>query len=266
VRVRSLGWRTDLRLRELEGAEVVERQDHLVVRSAANPAYRWGNFLLFASPPRPGDAERWLARFEQDFPEASYVAIGIDSPAGDLGELDELRAAGMTVEIDAVLSADGLRAPAREPPPVEFRRLQSDADWRRATALRYAVEERPEDGYRDYLERQMRTIRRVSEQGHGAWLGAFCDGEMRSSLGIFNAGGGLARFQSVDTHPAHRRQGLATNLLLAAGRYALAELGASKLVIAADPDYHAIDIYRSLGFRERERHVQLERLAVRPRS
>lgn len=266
MRVRSIGWRTDLRLRELEGAEIVEREDHLVVRTAENPAYRWGNFLLFASPPRHGDAERWLARFDAEFPDADYVAIGIDSPASELGELEELRTAGMTIETNAVLSAGTLRAPQREPPPGDFRQLRGDADWRQATELRLALDGPVEDGYRDFLERQMRAIRRVCEQGHGAWFGAFCDGEMRSSLGVFSAGAGLARFQSVDTHPAHRRQGLATNLLLAAGRFALAELAASTLVIAADPDYHAIDVYRSLGFRERERHVQLERLGGPPRS
>jgi hypothetical protein len=41
--------------------------------------------------------------------------------------------------------------------------------------------------------------------------------------------------------------------------HALTQLGASTLVIYADPDYHAIRIYRSVGFSDREQHVQLER-------
>jgi ribosomal protein S18 acetylase RimI-like enzyme len=82
---------------------------------------------------------------------------------------------------------------------------------------------------------------------------------MHAGLGIFAAGPGLARFQSVDTHPAHRRRGLATYLLLAAADHARARLGARTLVIAADPGYHAIDIYRSVGFQERSRLVQMER-------
>ncbi len=58
--VRSIGWRTDLKLREFEGAHVDPRGDHLVIETPENRGYRWANFLLFGSPPGPGDAERWL--------------------------------------------------------------------------------------------------------------------------------------------------------------------------------------------------------------
>ena len=263
--VSSIGWRTDLSLRQLEGAEITRRQDHLIVRTTENPTYRWGNFLLFDSPPRGGDAERWLALFEAAFPEADYVAIGIDSPSGAIGETAELSAGGMTVGVETVMTATALRmpthTPTREPPQAVFRRVDSEEDWRQALSLRLAVDEHGhEPGFGEFMERQMAAIRRVCEDGHGGWFGAFCDDQMRASLGIFDAGSGLARFQSVDTHPEHRRRGLASNLLVAAGEYALTELAASTLVIAADPDYFAIDIYRSLGFEGDEHHVQLERL------
>lgn len=265
MRVVSIGWRTDLRLRQLEGAEIVEHDDHLIVRTAQNPAYRWGNFLLFGSPPRSDDAERWITQFEVIFPAAEYLAIGFDSPSGALGEIAGFLEAGMQVATHTVMTAGRLRRSAREPPQAVFREVHSDEDWRQAIALRRAVDEPDQGpGYRGFLERQMQAIRHVCQQGHGAWFGAFRDNELQSGLGIFSAGPGLARFQSVDTHPAHRGQGLASNLLHAASQYALTRLAASTLVIAADPDYLAIDIYRSLGFRDRERHVQLERIAGRP--
>jgi GNAT superfamily N-acetyltransferase len=106
----------------------------------------------------------------------------------------------------------------------------------------------------------MTTIRGVCEAGHGAWLGAFRENEMQSGLGIFDIESGVARFQDVDTHPAHRRQGLATYRLLAAEQYARTHFDTSTLVIAADPENHAISIYRSLGFGVHEQHIQLERL------
>lgn len=261
MRVRSIGWRTDLALRRLEGAEIQDEEDHLVVRTAANPTYRWGNFLLFDAPPRADDAARWTRLFERAFPGAGYVAIGIDSPAGELGELAGFSAAGVTATTDAVLSTSELRAPERDPPAAVLRELRGDADWRRALALRLAMEgQAHEPGYEEFLERQLRAQRRVCERGHGAWFGAFAGDEMCSSLGIFDAGAGVARFQNVDTHPAYRRRGLASGLLLAAGAYARASLAADTLVIAADPDYFAIELYGALGFRERERHVQLERV------
>ena len=257
LRVQSIGWQTDLRLRELEGAEVAEHEDHLIVRTVENPTYRWGNFLLFDSPPHAGDAERWITQFEVAFPAADYIAIGFDCP----GELAGFAAAGMTVATDTVLTTGELRRPPREPPDAVFREVRSELDWRQTEQLRLAVGEHGrESGYRDFLKRQMRAIRRVCERGQGSWFGAFRDDEMRSSLGIFNAGSGVARFQSVDTHPEHRRQGLASHLLFTAGHHALTQLAASTLVIAADPDYLAIDIYRSLGFLDLERHTQLERL------
>jgi ribosomal protein S18 acetylase RimI-like enzyme len=263
MRVRSIGWRTDLALRQLEGAEIHAHEHHLVVRTAANPTYRWANFLLFDAPPRAGDAERWIELFEREFPSAGYLAFGVESPAGELGELAGLTVAGVTATTDTVLSAGELRAPARDAPAAALRELRGDADWRQLLALRLAMgEQAHEPAFEEFVERQLQTQRGVCERGHGAWFGAFDGDRLCSSLGIFDAGAGMARFQNVDTHPAHRRRGLARALLLAAGAYARARLGAHTLVIAADPDYFAIELYRALGFRERERHVQLERVGA----
>ena len=260
MRVKSIGWQTDLTLRRLEGAEIVEGEEHLVVRSAENPGFWWGNFILVDAPPKPGDADRWIGQFNAAFPDAGHVAIGIDSPSGQRGAIEELAALGMRTDVYTVLSTATVRRPSREPPAATFRRVASDGDWRKATDLWVANDDlRDTPGHREFVKRRLHAARRVCEQGHGAWFGAFREGEMHAGLGIFRAGPGLARFQAVDTHPAHRRQGLASHLLFTAGQYALTELGASTLLIYADPEYHAIGIYRSLGFSDREQHVQLER-------
>lgn len=262
VSIESLGWRTDVTLRELEGAAVDEREDHWVIRTPANPGYGWGNFLLLRSPPGAGELERWIGRFQSSFPAARYVAIGIDSPSGDLGaSSDDALAAGLSIDLDAVLTARALRAPERTPARTRFRRIESDRQWVEAMSLRLlAAEDDDGPSYREFLEREMHAIRRVCERGRGAWFGAFENGEIRSSLGIFDACDGVARFQSVDTHPQHRRRGFAGNLLFLAGEWARAELRARTLVIAADPDDVAIGLYRSLGFREHERKAHLSRV------
>ena len=56
MRITSLGLRTDVALRVLEGAEVVDRGDHLVIRSLDNPGFWWGNFLLLDAVPEAGTA------------------------------------------------------------------------------------------------------------------------------------------------------------------------------------------------------------------
>jgi ribosomal protein S18 acetylase RimI-like enzyme len=263
VRVKSIGWRTDLRLRELEGADILARADHLLVRTPENPAFRWGNFLLLEAMPAAGEAEHWLNRFREAFPTAGYVALGVDGTPTDPAALTELQELGLRPELTCVLSAPRLATPAKPTPQGQLRPLRSEEDWRQAIELGLAADEEhgAQPGERAYMERRVAAARRVCEAGHGAWFGAFRDGEMVAGLGIFAAGEGVARFQSVDTHPAHRRQGLATHLLFIAAEHARVRLGARTLVIAADPDYHAIEIYRALGFRERGRQLQLERLA-----
>jgi ribosomal protein S18 acetylase RimI-like enzyme len=261
VSVRSIGWRTDLELRRREGALVIEHEDHLEVRTPQNPSYRWGNFLLITRPYVAGEARRWLERFDAAFPDVGYAAIGLDGTTPDERAIAELEAAGMNSEINAVLTTDGPLTP-RKPVPAgyQLRPVSSDHDWRAAIELHVAANESGEQGFREFLEAHMRAIRRVCERAHGSWWGAFVREEMVCGLGIFDAGGHVGRFQSVDTHPAHRRLGLASSLLASACHHARAELGANTLAIVADPHYFAIDIYRSLGFEERERTTQFERL------
>jgi GNAT superfamily N-acetyltransferase len=114
-------------------------------------------------------------------------------------------------------------------------------------------------GGREFATRRSVAQRSLVEQGRGVWWGAFVDGVLASSLGVFGAGAGLARYQDVETHPAYRRRGLATALVQAAGRHALAELGARRLVIVADPDDDAVRVYRRAGFRDGETQLQASR-------
>jgi len=246
--VRSLGFRTDVMLRRMAGADIEERTGYLVVRTPANPAFWWGNFILFADRPIGTDA---LSVFAAEFPDAAHVAIGVDSTDGILG--DTLSGLGLTAEVNSVLTAHHLRPPSPGP---TVRPLSSDDDWSQAVELRLACYyEAPTPDQRQFTELQVLEARRLCEAGHGTWYGAFIEGRMRSGAGLFREGD-LARFQSVETHPDFRRQGLASAVL---GHAARQEPGAPTLVIVADPDDQAIRLYRALGFVEAEHQVQLYR-------
>jgi predicted GNAT family acetyltransferase len=80
-----------------------------------------------------------------------------------------------------------------------------------------------------------------------------------AQLGLFRAGGGLARYQNVVTHPAARGQGLAGTLAAWAARYGEAELGAATLVIVADPEHVAARVYASIGFTPAEEQLGFQR-------
>ena len=105
----------------------------------------------------------------------------------------------------------------------------------------------------------MAAERALVDRGHGRWYGAFLADRLVSSLGLFTASEGLARFQDVKTHPDARGRGLAGSLVHTASRWALDELGARTLVMVADPDYLAIRIYRAVGFTDSETQLQAMR-------
>ncbi len=257
VRIVSLGFRTDVALRVLEGAEVADRGDYLVIRSPDNPTFWWGNFVLLGTTPRPGTAGAWLARFAAEFPAARHVTFGVDA-AGDTGEVPgDFAAAGLEAERATVLTAACVAPPPRPSEAAEIRMLDCDADWRQALELN--VRCFGHEDSQEYLERRVAARRRLIRAGSGAWFGAFLGGRLLAQLGVFDVGGGFARYQYVETDPAARRQGLAGTLVWHAGRYALGTLGASTLVIVADPAADAIRVYRSCGFTDAQTQLSLER-------
>src|SRR3954471_8419405 len=81
---RSLVWATHIDVLGVD--RVVERRDdHLVIRSPSNPAFYWGNLLLFDEPPQPGDVERWERLFAEVFsdePRVRHVTLAWDGPPG----------------------------------------------------------------------------------------------------------------------------------------------------------------------------------------
>lgn len=262
MEVSSLGYRSDLMVRRLAGSAIIDRGRYLVVRSPHNPGFHWGNFLLFGAAPGPGDGARWLSIFATEFPHANHVAIGVDSSDGDPGEVSELVEAGLNLGVDLVLKAADLRPPARPHHGSVCRRLVTGEDWVQAAGLRLAVAaaegfQAPDHGA--FLERQVEEARRLVQAGHGAFFGAFIDGQLFSLLGLVTDGTGLARFQSVETHPGHRRLGLAGTLVYTAGRFGLSEMDARTLVMVAEPGGPAVGIYRALGFTDAEQQIGLSR-------
>jgi RimJ/RimL family protein N-acetyltransferase len=257
MRVTSLGYRTDVALRTMEGAEVTDHGDHLVVRSPDNPNFWWGNFLLLAQAPRPGEAASWVARFEAEFPTARHVALGVDTADGEAELPGDLAVAGLEVERAVVMTAAEVMPPARPNTDAEIRPLGSDADWRLSVDLAIRCADSGDES--DYLERRAMSRRRMTQAGIGVWFGAFDGDRLLAQLGLFDVGDRYGRYQHVETDPAARRRGLAGTLLWYAGRYGHEVLGTRKFVIVADPADEAIRVYRASGFTARQGQLLLER-------
>lgn len=260
MHVTSLGFRTDLRLLELTGSEIEDRGTHIVVRTLANPTYFWGNFLLLKELPFPGGEREVIGAFHTEFPQAEHVSIGVDG-TDDLTEaLQPFLAVGMEVDSGTVLTTGALVEPRPVADGVVVRPLASDDDWEaRARLSHHLWSQTDETTFMTYARRKNEQERDLVGRGLGQRFAAFVGDELVSTAAIFSTHDDVARYQSVETHPDHRRQGMAAAVVHAAGSHALASLGTRTLVIAADTDGDAIGIYRRLGFADVERHNTLER-------
>lgn len=262
MHVSGLGLASELMVLTLSGSTVEEHDGHLVVRTSSNPTFWWGNFFVLPAPVQPGSGEAWLERFAEAFPEAAHRTFAIDGAGEDITAADELVRVGLEVDRETVLTAPAgsLVAPSSSAAdPGAVRALTGDDDWAQALSLRLAGDDMattPE--HRTYLTHKVRDERAMTEAGHGARFGAFVDHQLVAALSIVSDGHGLARYQVVETRPEHRRRGHARALLHHASDHAAAHLDARTLVILADPGYHAIDLYRSAGFTDTEKHVQVQ--------
>jgi GNAT superfamily N-acetyltransferase len=258
VRVESLGFRTDLAIRRLGGSAITAREDYVVIKTPTNPGYWWGNFILLRRPIPGGRAQALRAAFEGEFPGARHMTFGIDGTQGEIGDRSTTDALGLSADVSAVLTAARLREPERRSTVAVHRPLHRADDWAQAALLRRACDDRPDTPeHRLFQRRELAEARDVCERGHGSWFGAFIEGRLVSSLGLIRTDPTTARYQDVATHPDYRRQGLAGQLIYQSSRYGADQLGVRRLVIVADPDYHAIDIYCRLGFSVGEHQVQL---------
>jgi ribosomal protein S18 acetylase RimI-like enzyme len=266
MKLTSLGYQTDVLLRQFEG-EVLERHGYLVLRTPKNPGYRWGNFLIFRDPPKAGDLERWKALFAKEIgtpPDYVHFLFGWDGPNAELGDSQAFLEAGFELYNDVVLTAQRVNPPPKWNKDCTIRTFEA-RDWQAWIQLKRDANEVERDEAREvddenmkiYLEQKASEYQRMTEAGLGQWFGAYVDGQLAASLGLF-VWNGLGRFQFVDTHPNFRRRGLAGTLVYHAAQQGFKHMGAKTLVMCADPDYVAVGIYESVGFRVTERQTALQ--------
>jgi GNAT superfamily N-acetyltransferase len=271
LQVQTIHFRTELMLAGAEGV-LMRYPWGICVRTPANPTYYFGNYLLLDAAPQSSDVALWTMTFRSlfaDEPRVRHVTLQWDDPTDSVDAFVAYADAGFELEETITLVAPPAVAMAhgREPRlPSKLRALSTDADWNAACDL--AVELRGDDfeesRYRAYKIDQMAWYRRLSEHGLGNWFGAFVDGRLVADLGLFG-NGHVFRYQNVETHPDFRRQGLCDALVRYAARVQVPQgceaagtnLASAHVVISADAHYHALDLYRKIGFVDTERHVSV---------
>ena len=261
MKVHSLGYRTDLIFNRFNG-EVIDRGEYLVIRTPANPTFYWGNYLLFARPPKPQDYARWRDLFVAEIgpnPPVKHMVFGIDGTNDEIGDVDAFLTAGFEVERSIILTAQAVARPPRCNQEVTIRPLVTEAEWAENLELQIFCFQQDHEpvGYRVFADRSQAGARAMIDAGLGQWYGAFLGETLAASLGLF-VEDGVGRFQAVGAHPDFRRRGICGRLVYETARLGLETMGARTLVMAADPEYHAARIYESIGFAPTEWQVGLQ--------
>ena len=252
-----LDWATDIAVLEHAGSTVEDRGDHVILGTPRNPTFHWGNCVLVTDPDAVDDAQRWVDAFQDAFPAATWIAIGLIRMPDDAGAW---AAHGLELEVNEVLVSGTLPRQTALPPGYTARRLAGD-DWEQVVALAMAENRRTGDyepaSHEPFVRASVQTDHALSDGEVAAFFGAFADGELAACLGIVRCGT-IARYQRVGTDAAHRRRGLASHLLGLAARWAAGH-GCEQWVIVTEATNPAGRVYRSVGFEPDAASVQAYR-------
>ncbi len=248
MKLRSPGLRSTLIFLEFDGA-VYDRGSHIAMHSLTNPNYFWGNLLVYDNAPDAEDFDRWISDFDREFtnPAIYHRTFAWQSP--EKGDLSKFLENGYKLESTAALTASEVIRPKKHNDALTIRTLQTDEDWDDVLEVELSIStpDLPRAEWAQFITNQSKRYRAMEAAGLGHWYGGFIDGQLVTSLGLFHKNG-LGRFQSVATHPAHQRKGYCQTLVYEVSKQALASGEAQTLVMCADPGYHAIKIYESVGF------------------
>lgn len=265
----ALGFRSELIFHRADGEVLDRRAEHgcLVIRTATNPTFFWGNYLLFDRAPRAGDLQRWERLFERLIagaqPESVHRAFGWieDAP----GELEPFLTAGYQRNDTVVMQTT--RVPEVPAPTIDaaLRPFALDGEgaereWMALVELHIATRsaEFDAEAYRPFAQRSVERWRSLARTGQGGWFGAFVPGadgtpQLAAALGLYaerepEDGERIARFQAVMTDARYRRRGLCRALIATAMRHVLAAQTADRFIIVAAAGEMPEQLYASVGF------------------
>lgn len=251
---------TELALAATRG-RVDDRGDYLVVETPEEPGWIDGNYLVLARPPRAGELVTWQAKFAHEL--GTHRAVSLRWDEGDApidpAALAELAAAGFDVETYDMMVADDVLAPPHALPM----RLLAPAVVPTTADLSWAVADRHDEPYRQFLKNRAKWQQRLVTENRACFFGAFDGTTLVASLGVFFVDK-IARYQDVQTLASHRRRGIAGALLATAASEARAH-GCERFAILAQSGNDAESVYARVGFHTVERTTRASRYPVTAR-
>lgn len=240
-------------------AQLSRHPGYWQLATPAQPDFFFGNLLL--ADQAPLDRAAWEARFDSAF--AGHAGVQHRTLVWAMDEEDcaaryaHWQAAGYEYqEASALLLTRDTLQPVALRASYTLRPLASTDDWQQWAELMTASRDPAFDeaGYRRFLAGSQRRYQALEHAGHGHTWGVFAGAQLQACAGLYTWQT-LGRYQQVATAPQARRLGLASGLVSALADWGLARV--PRLVIVADAHYHAIDLYRKLGFVHASREASL---------
>lgn len=254
----GLGIRSDLMLLKKSGL-VTEYPDGVCVISPGNPDFYFGNFFApFKHPTTETitDVRKRFAELIGCHPGIEHESFAWSCQHADEETLEVFAQNGFRVEQSLVLTCkpNQLLSPNKTVPDLVIRSA-SQFDIPRLWQLYARFTREQSNGKLPLAERRFLSARihefiELIKTGMGNWHVAVINGRIVAALGLFFEGP-IGRFQEVLTDSRWRNRGICAALVHKVSQDAFCN-GVQDLIMVADSTYHALRVYRNLGFQDIE--------------
>lgn len=251
MEIKSIGLKSDLMFLEWT-SDIKDRGEYLKIETIDNPKYFWGNLLVFNRPPQASDYLHWIEIFKTEFsknPEIEHITFTWDI-FGSKPDLSLFLENGFNKEEVIVLTCSEIKKQF-DNNSIQLKKIETNEEWEQVINLQFQTGIETDgylpEKYRPFIQQKFEHYKKLIDNGHGEWFGAFQSGVLVSDLGLFG-NKEFMRFQSIETKTSHRKQGIAQNLI----EFASHQLISENYIIQALHDGPAIDMYMKIGFNIKE--------------
>ncbi len=237
-------------------SKVARKESYVFVHTQERPDFVWGNYILMIHDPQIQQftelVKLWLDEFASH-PEVDTVAITWESGLASTEvyvphrgsrlphSFDLTAGTVMQAEASTVRYADDVSGLLIHP-------VEGSAMWSELEALWITNLGDGSAESSDFLSWRVESYRSLIDAGRGEWWGAWAEGTLCGTAGLF-WGDGVGSFQEVVTHAPYRRQGIASRLCSQMASAFFESNPAGNLVVVAERNSVAERVYRRLGFR-----------------
>jgi hypothetical protein len=238
-------------------AQVLEYDDHIVVRCPLRPDFWFGNYMTLEESPSAQELvhwqQRWRTAFQDLFGVQKMVLQWEESADADVGRQvlhrhDPLSAHGfLECSIVLVLDVQSQTGPVGRHELGEPRPVTESREWAAVTQL--MIDELANtEGEADLLRWRIFEYRRLVESGRGKWWAMWDSQQVPLGAAGIIWSGLQSRFQEVVTRASVRCAGVCTHLCRAVVEHRLSVAPEHRIVVVAEVGSGADRIYRRLGF------------------